>query len=72
MRLTPAEDNLSREDAVETVPRISSIDPLVIYDLLNSVHKQSQLTIWLLITFSFLILSIPSPKYSPKNIVDYG
>ena len=40
MRLTSAEDNLSREDAVETVPRISSIDPLVIYDLLNSLERQ--------------------------------
>jgi hypothetical protein len=37
--LTPAEDNLTREDAVETVPRISSIDPLVVYDLLNSVER---------------------------------
>ena len=40
MRLTPAEDNLTREDAVETVPRISTVDPLVIYDLLNSVERQ--------------------------------
>ena len=40
MRLTPAEDNLSGEDAVETAPRISDIDPLVIYDLLNSVERQ--------------------------------
>jgi hypothetical protein len=40
MRLTPAEDNLSWEDAVGTASRISDIDPLVIYHLLNSVERQ--------------------------------
>jgi hypothetical protein len=39
-RITPAEDNLSGEDAVGTASRISDIDPLVIYHLLNSVERQ--------------------------------
>ena len=40
MRLTSVEDNLSGKDAVETTPRISDIDPLVINNLLNSVEIQ--------------------------------